>query len=201
MAIEAVIGLGNPGDQYARTRHNAGFEVVDRVWSRLRGGSWKRENRSLVSRSRRGRPVVLAKPQTFMNRSGVAVASLTVGEGLAPDQVLVVVDDVDLPLGAVRLRKSGGPGTHNGLRDIVAAVGTGFPRLRVGVRGESVGTDLADYVLAPFDKEEEEAVEAMFDIAAEAVVTAVLKGVDAAMNRFNSVPSRGGDVTETDGGG
>lgn len=201
MAIEAVIGLGNAAEAYEGTRHNAGFEVVDRVWRSLRGGEWRREYRSLVSRTRRGRPVILAKPQTYMNRSGSAVAALAAGEGLAPAQILVVVDDVDLPLGAIRMRKAGGPGTHNGLRDIVAAVGTGFPRLRLGVRGDGPTGDLADYVLAPFGEDERETAQEMFDVAAEAVVTAVLQGVDAAMNRYNTVPSRGGDTKETTGGG
>ena len=201
MAIEAVIGLGNPGERYAGTRHNAGFEVVDRVWRSLRGSPWQRAYRSLVSRTRRGRPVLLAKPQTYMNLSGSAVASLAGGEGLDPAQILVVVDDVDLPLGAIRMRKAGGPGTHNGLRDIVARLGSGFPRLRLGVRGDEPAGDLAEYVLAPFPESERELAEAMFDVAAEAVVTAVVRGVDAAMNRFNTTPSRGGDTEETTGGG
>jgi len=203
MAIEAIVGLGNPGEEYALTRHNAGYEVVDRVHRKLRGGEWRRAYRSVVTRTRRGRPVLLAKPQTYMNRSGEAVEALLSGEGLRPSQVLVVVDDVDLPLGAVRLRPSGGPGTHNGLRDIVDAVGTGFPRLRLGVGGAAPGTDLAEYVLSPFAGGERERAETMFDTAAEAVVTAVFEGVTAAMNRFNRVPeeNRGGDPEETRGGG
>ena len=201
MAIEAVIGLGNPGREYVLTRHNAGFEVVDRVHGRLRGSDWHRAYRSLVSRTRRGRAVLLAKPQTYMNRSGDAVAALLSGEGLQPSQVLVVVDDVDLPLGTIRLRPSGGPGTHNGLRDIVAAVGTGFPRLRLGVAGDGARGDLAEYVLSRFREEEHETAGAMFETAAEAVVAAVLEGVSRAMNRFNRSQAREGDTQETTGGG
>ncbi len=201
MAIEAIVGLGNPGEEYALTRHNAGFEVVDRVHRKLRGGEWLRAYRSLVARTRRGRQVVLAKPLTYMNRSGEAVGALITGEGLQPSQVLVVVDDVDLPLGSIRIRPSGGPGTHNGLRDVVARIGTGFPRLRVGVGGEHAAGDLADYVLSRFEEDEREAAEAMFERAADAAVMAVLEGVPAAMNRFNRVPAREGDATETTGGG
>ncbi len=196
MGIEAVVGLGNPGDEYEGTRHNVGFRVVDTLHRRLRGGTWERRALSLVSRARRGPAVVLAKPQTYMNRSGAAIRALCAELGIAPGSVLVVVDDVDLPLGRLRLRRRGGPGTHNGLRDVVAAVGEGFPRLRLGVRGERPTGDLAEYVLSPFSEEERETVERMVERAVEAVLAAIYEGLDAAMSRFNMAPERGGEASE-----
>ncbi len=186
MAVDLVVGLGNPGEQYRATRHNVGFRVVDEVARRLRAGRWERRYLSDLSRTGRGRPVWLAKPRTFMNRSGSAVAELLSGLRVPPAAMLVVVDDVDLPLGRIRLRPSGGPGTHNGLRDIVAAVGPGFPRLRLGVGGDAPpGRDLADYVLSPFDADEAAAAEGMIGLAAEAVVVGVFEGLERAMSRFN----------------
>lgn len=188
MGIELVVGLGNPGEEYAGTRHNVGFEVVDEVARRLRAGSWERRHSSDVAASTRGPRVWLAKPRTFMNRSGKAVASLLEGLGIPPSSMLVIVDDVDLPVGRLRLRPSGGPGTHNGLRDIVDAVGPGFARLRLGVRGETPWHDLAEYVLSPFEEEERPAVEEMIKLAADAVTVSVFEGLGRAMNRFNQPP-------------
>jgi peptidyl-tRNA hydrolase, PTH1 family len=191
MAIELVAGLGNPGGEYERTRHNAGFAVVQELADRLRAARWARRCSSRVALAGRGRSVLLAQPQTFMNRSGAAVSCLAAELGLRPEQILVVVDDVDLPLGRLRLRRSGGPGTRNGLRDVVGAIGTGFPRLRLGVRGRVVAGDLADYVLSPFAPDEETAAGAMLSRAADAVQAALYVGVDRAMVRFNALVSPG----------
>jgi peptidyl-tRNA hydrolase, PTH1 family len=191
MAIELVVGLGNPGDAYAATRHNVGFRVVDAVAQLLRAGEWRRELKSELSATGRGRRVWLAKPRTYMNCSGEAVAELLSGLEVSPAQCLVVVDDVDLPLGRLRLRRSGGPGTHNGLRDIVDQVGTGFPRLRLGVRGSAPWADLAEYVLAPFESGELEVAEGMIKLAGDAVSYSVFEGLQRAMNRFNQAPNSG----------
>lgn len=185
MAIELVVGLGNPGEEYRTTRHNVGFRVIDEVARRLRAGDWERRFHSEVAATNRGRRVWLAKPRTFMNLSGVAVASLLEGLGLGARDALVVVDDVDLPLGRLRLRPSGGAGTHNGLRSIVEHVGTGFPRLRLGVRGPSPWEDLAQYVLSPFDEDEQPVADEMIKQAADAVAVSVFEGLGRAMNRFN----------------
>jgi len=188
MGIELVVGLGNPGEEYAGTRHNVGFRVVDEVARRLRAGSWERAHSSEVATTTRGPRLWLARPRTYMNRSGMAVASLLEGLGVSPSRMLVIVDDVDLPVGRIRLRPSGGAGTHNGLRDIVDRVGPGFARLRLGVRGETPWNDLAEYVLAPFDEEEQPAVEEMIKLAADAVTVSVFEGLARAMNRFNQSP-------------
>jgi len=137
-------------------------------------------------------PVTLtfAKPLTFMNRSGLAVGALLDQLELNPDAIVVVVDDIDLPLGRLRLRSAGGPGTHNGLRDVVSAVGPDFARLRVGVFGGEVAGDLAEYVLSDFSAEEQDAVSATIARAADAVEAVLAEGFAPAMNRFNRpVPS------------
>ncbi len=175
--------------EYEATRHNIGFQIVDVVAKRLRAGRWERRFLSDVAAAGRGRRVWLAKPRTYMNRSGSAVAELTAGLGVPPSAALIVVDDVDLPLGRIRIRPSGGPGTHNGLRDIVAAVGTGFPRLRAGVGREGAPSgDLADFVLAPFEDDEAQRAERLIERAADAVTISVFDGLERAMNRFNRTP-------------
>lgn len=206
MPIQLVVGLGNPGDQYAETRHNAGFQVVDALAREHSSGAWQAGLQSLICtldriepRSQpellRGGenastsiclpPLRLAKPQTYMNRSASAVVAVTEAFAIAPEEMLVVVDDIDLPLGRLRLRPSGGAGSHNGLRDIVEAVGTSFPRLRIGVRGEAPWDDLADYVLSPFTSDEQEQLNAVIERATEAVLATVRQGLAPAMNQFN----------------
>ncbi len=186
MDLGAIVGLGNPGSEYAETRHNVGYKVVDALASRWRLADWRRRFSSLAARRGGARPLWLVKPQTFMNLSGDAVASLCRVASLEPGQVLVVVDDVDLPLGALRLRARGGPGTHNGLRSVVDSVGEGFPRLRLGVRGQSPWGDLADYVLSPFEAEETGAAEAMVERACGCLEAVLHEGLPRAASRFNA---------------
>ncbi len=185
MSIDLVLGLGNPGDHYASTRHNVGFAVAAEVLRRRGRGGWTRRPSYELAVITPGRMVVLARPLSFMNRSGGVAAELLCDLCLEPETMLVIVDDVDLPLGQLRLRLGGGPGTHNGMRDMCRAVGTGFPRLRVGVRGAGIGGDLADYVLEPFDPDETEAAEVMIARAADAVEMALCDGFERAMNTYN----------------
>lgn len=184
-----VIGLGNPGERYAATRHNIGFQVAARL---ARRGRLEFDIKSAESRIAEGtlggRRVAIARPQTFMNESGRAIRKLLDRYRLEPAELLVIYDDVDLPLGRIRLRPSGGPGTHNGMRSIVSVVGEGFPRLRCGVAPKDLGAemgDLAEHVLEPFAAEERPAAEAMAVRAAEAAEVAIRDGIDAAMERFN----------------
>ena len=186
MELAAVVGLGNPGERYASTRHNVGFMVVDELAARFRITRFEPRFFSLAAYRPGSRPLWLVKPQTFMNLSGKAVAALSRQENLAPSQVLVVVDDVDLPLGQLRLRPRGGPGTHNGLRSVVEALGEGFPRLRLGVRGARAWQDLAAYVLEPFDPEEQQLAAAMVRRAADCVEAALYEGIARAASRFNA---------------
>lgn len=189
-ADRLVIGLGNPGDGYAATRHNVGFQVANRLAKRAR---LEFDTKAVESRIAEGMlgdvRLAIARPQTYVNESGRAVGKLLDRYGLTPADILVVYDDVDLPLGRIRVRASGGPGTHNGMRSVVGEIGEQFPRIRLGVApadpDAEIRTDLADYVLSPFEADEREAAEAMIVRASEAAEVAVRDGVRAAMDRFN----------------
>jgi PTH1 family peptidyl-tRNA hydrolase len=183
-----VVGLGNPGSDYKRSRHNIGFEVLDELASR-RGVRFRRKWRSqaLVGRTRLGgEDLLLVKPQTYMNRSGRAVRLLLGKHGLGLERLMVVVDDADLEPGRLRIRKKGGAGHHNGLKSLLAELGASeFVRLRVGVGGKPDGGDMVEHVLAPVTSEERPVFEKAVDTAATAVEAILMDGVDQAMNRFN----------------
>jgi len=188
MAIDLVLGLGNPGPQYARTRHNVGFEVAAEVSRRRGREEWMQRFSCELAVIAPGRMVVIARPLVYMNRSGAAALRLLEELETQAENMLVVVDDVDLPLGTLRIRVSGGPGTHNGLRDLCDALGTGFPRLRVGVGGAEQGADLAEYVLSPFSPDEKNRADAAVQRAADAVEVAIRDGLERAMNTYNRPP-------------
>lgn len=191
-----VVGLGNPGSEYESTRHNAGFWAVDALASKLhRFTGWKRDKGMLRGEGRAaGRPVTLVKPQEYMNRSGGSVRHL-IAEGWIASEILVIADDVYLPLGTIRLRPSGGAGGHNGLESIIAAVGSGdFPRLRIGVGPAPASADLPQYVLAPFREEERALVPPVVEAARDCAFDAAAAGVTQAMNRWNRF---GRDATDT----
>lgn len=183
--IELVVGLGNPGERYAATRHNVGYRVVDELARRHSDALWVHRRLCDLSSIGLGARLLLAKPLTFMNRSGEAVVWLLDHLELEPDQMLVAVDDVALPLGTLRLRRWGGPGTHNGLRDICDRVGRNFPRIRLGVGPEAAPHDLAEYVTTPFARAERPIVERMEARAADAIEASVLEGIPLAMSRYN----------------
>ncbi|HUG56146.1 MAG TPA: aminoacyl-tRNA hydrolase [Candidatus Limnocylindrales bacterium] len=185
-----VVGLGNPGDGYAATRHNVGFQVASRLAKRARLEFGVKAAESRIAEGSLGTVrVAIARPQTFMNESGRAVRKLLDRYRIEPADMLVVYDDVDLPLGTVRIREKGGPGTHNGMRSITAAVGESFPRLRVGVApadpAKEIAMSLADYVLTPFDADERADAEQSVQRAAEAAEVALRDGIRRAMGRFN----------------
>ena len=188
MTVGLVLGLGNPGNQYAHTRHNVGFDVAAEVLRRRGRYGWLTRKECEIAVITPGRFVAIARPLSFMNRSGRVAGALLMEMALEPANMLVVVDDIDLPLGNLRLRMRGGPGTHNGLRDISAAVGTDYPRLRVGVRGPGIGGDLAEYVLGRFEGEENAAAEAVIQRAADAVESVLRVGVERSMNTVNRSP-------------
>jgi peptidyl-tRNA hydrolase, PTH1 family len=188
--MKAIVGLGNPGAEYEGTRHNVGFDVVDllaRRWT-VRLKSWKSVADLAVVPEH---DALLAAPKTFMNLSGDAVHRMAAFYHLEPSDVLVVVDDVNLPLGRLRLRPSGSAGGHNGLKSVIAHLGIGFPRLRVGVERGDPARDLSDRVLSRFPSSERKIVDQAIERAADAVDAFVEVGFDAAMNRFNA-PSDGG---------
>lgn len=190
--MKLIVGLGNPGFKYAATRHNIGFEVVDRFASRFRLELDTHEKEASTGRGRvAGNAVMLAKPLTYMNLSGVAVAKLVRAYLDSPAEMLVVYDDVDLPVGKLRLRERGSAGTHNGMKSIVQELGTDqFPRLRFGIRGESLTprTDLADYVLRDFEPVEKGVVEEGCTRALDALLMFVRGDLRRAMTQFNREP-------------
>ena len=182
------MGLGNPGVAYERTRHNVGFQALDRLAGRC-GGKWKRSWRFPVwlgTMAGFDRECALVKPRTFMNRSGQAAGVLARSRGWSPEDLVVAYDDVDLPCGTIRLRRKGSAGGHNGVASIIEALGTEtFPRLRIGVGPRPSGSDLVDFVLSPFREEERLLMEPALDRVADALEMIVRDGMDAAMNRFN----------------
>lgn len=183
-----IIGLGNPGEKYAHTRHNAGFEVLDRLAVQL-GVTLRKKLllRGAVAEVADGeRKLVLCEPQTFMNDSGDCVRRVTSRYGVPRERTLVVYDDIDLPPGKIRIRKAGGPGTHNGMRSIAQHLGdTDFPRLRVGTGDRPAGEDLAAWVLGRPAGEDREKMEAAFGRAAEAALAFAREGIDKAMQKGN----------------
>ena len=188
-----IVGLGNPGREYSASRHNVGFRVVEAL-ARAHGLAFSRRQgtRSFVAQGMAaGSPLVLAKPQTFMNLSGKAVGSLVRLLGVLPERLLVIYDDLDLPLGRVRLRPDGSSGGHKGMRSIIEALGTqAFPRLRVGIDRPPGSMDPAEYVLLPFAPQELSLVAEAIQTAADAVECWLSAGIVDAMGRYNQ-PARG----------
>lgn len=181
-----VVGLGNPGPKYEDTRHNVGFRVVDALADRLRV-SFDHKHDALVGWTQhKNRRIGLAKPLTFMNRSGQSVAPLCEYNNLTPADLIVVVDDLDLPVGTIRLRPSGSSGGHNGLENVAQHLGsTEFPRLRIGIGDDFARGEQVDYVLSSFTPEEQPKIQSAIEDAGEAVLTTVREDLETAMNRFN----------------
>lgn len=182
-----IVGLGNPGYEYAWTPHNLGFLVLDLVAERFGIRVERPEAKSYIGLGRiGGHEVVLAKPQTFMNLSGLAVRDLVTRYEVSAQHVLVVVDEVALPWGSLRIRERGSAGGHNGLKSVIGALGTDeFVRLRLGIQPDHPVGDLAAYVLHPMRKAEREAAAELVEKAADAVECVVQDGVRRAMNQFN----------------
>ena len=185
---KAIVGLGNPGSEYERTRHNAGWLLLDHCVARWGFAPYRRAEQAVATTGTLlGVPVRLVKPTTFMNRSGDALRSLRSPNWDPAEDLLVLVDDVSLPPGRFRLRGAGSPGGHNGLRSIEAALHRqDYPRLRIGVGAKPPEYgDLADWVLGRFTPDERTALEQILDPMAEAVECWVAEGIEAAMTRFN----------------
>ncbi len=186
-AIRIVVGLGNPGPQYRHTRHNIGFRALDRV-AEILGAKLDREKyNGIVSETvAAGRRVLLLKPMVYMNRSGESVA-LAARNGVDDaSEVLVLYDEIDLPLGRLRIRKQGSAGTHNGMKSVLERLGSrDVPRIRMGVGDDRRGQDLADHVLSTFRPDEREMADDLVERAARAAIWCVEKGVDSAMNEYN----------------
>jgi PTH1 family peptidyl-tRNA hydrolase len=188
--MHLVVGLGNPGARYARTRHNVGFLAVERIAARAGASVEKKLYGALVGDGAlSGSKVMFAMPQQFMNLSGQPVASILGFYKIPMPELIVVHDDMDIPFGRLRVRVGGGHGGHNGIRDIHRLVGTDFVRVRVGVGRPPEQMDPADWVLAPWSSAEAAALDPLLDAAADAVESVVRVGVTKTMNTFNAAPS------------
>jgi peptidyl-tRNA hydrolase, PTH1 family len=185
-----IVGLGNPGAEYANTRHNAGFALVEKLAARWRA-EWTNERKfqARVARAERnGRRVLLCQPRTFMNLSGEAVGALKNFYQLPLENLLIAVDDADLPMGEIRLRAEGGSGGHHGLESIAQHLGANaFARLRLGIGRKDGAREIADYVLARFDVAERELMEKVLDRAAGQAECWLADGIEKAMNQFNGM--------------
>lgn len=182
--MRLIVGLGNPGRTYAHTRHNVGFDVLDLLAKRHKARILGRQGRALVGKfDSHGDEIVLVKPQTFMNESGQAVGHMVRKYKLDPDAILVVYDDMDLPLGRIRIKPRGSSGGHKGMNSIIHHIGTNdFPRLRIGIGHEG---EAINHVLSRFNRKDREIMDAALQSAAEAIDMILDEGIEAAMNEYN----------------
>lgn len=185
--MKLIVGLGNPGKNYVGTKHNVGFEVIDLVAKGIGTNVNKTKHRAMVGDGFIGsEKVVLLKPQTFMNLSGESVKEAAVFYKIPIEDIVIIYDDTSLPVGATRIREKGSAGGHNGMKNIIAHLGTdNFTRIRVGIGAKPNGWDLADYVLSRFNKDDEPVILAGYERAAKAVEILVKEGTQAAMNKTN----------------
>ncbi len=182
-----IIGLGNPGREYKDTRHNIGFMLIDRLAVRLDARGMKLQSKAIVmSALHQERKLLLAKPQTYMNLSGQSVQGLLHFYKIPTENLIVAHDDLDLPLGTIRIRASGGPGGQRGMASTIEQLGTkDFPRLRLGIGRPPGRMDPKDYVLQGFSKDDMQLLPGVLDRATDAIFEFVLRGLNTAMNKFN----------------
>ena len=186
--IYLIVGLGNLGEKYAHTRHNAGFDVMEKLAGKL--GVSLRKRLLLKGMTAKAadadREIIRCEPTTYMNHSGECVKQLLRRYGCPPERLMVIYDDIDLAPGSIRIRKNGGAGTHNGMRSIIGCIGTqDFPRIRIGTGDRPAGADLVEWVLGRCEGEERERMEQAFDHAAESALVWVRSGINTAMNTGN----------------
>lgn len=184
-----IIGLGNPGSEYASTRHNMGYRAIDLLAESVGIEIRKAKFHSIIGQGRiAGSKVVLVKPETYMNKSGIAARESAMYFDVPSENVIVIYDDVDLPTGSIRIRKSGGPGTHNGMKSVVSELGTkDFARIRIGVGAASKDEDLIDRVIGKVPKEEQAALDKAASDAAAAAEDIIRLGIEKAMSLHNHV--------------
>lgn len=190
--MEALAGLGNPGAGYARNRHNVGWMLLDRMREAGRPLERREKENVQLEKLKLGPDAVwLVRPTTYMNSSGLGVAQAARSLQIEPADILVIYDDIDLPLGTIRLRRNGGSGGHNGMKSLIEQLETrNFPRLRLGIEGDTRGPDTARYVLSDFEQDELEAVDDMLERAVGAVRMTLRRGLGTAMNHYNRKPAK-----------
>lgn len=199
--MKLVVGLGNPGIEYQFTPHNLGYLTIDRIAQRCKVDVHSRRCQAVTAKAKlAGHDVLLAKPETYMNLSGLSVRKLVEDLGIDPaNDLIVVYDELDLPMGAIRVRPRGGTAGHNGLESIIGALGTEeFTRVRLGIAPDHAVRDGAKYVLAQFKKSQLEMIDEVLDRAADAVEAILKDGVAAAMNRFNVRPKKADEAQQSD---
>ena len=194
--MKLIAGLGNPGKEYAQSKHNIGFMLLDALAARWQEDAWREKESALALETRfAGEKVLLVKPLTYMNESGRAVGSLLSWYKLSPEDLLVIHDDLDLPMGTVRIRGKGGSGGHNGMKSVIAHVGSeNFPRIRIGIGRPKGERTVVAHVLSGFSQEEQEKIAESVNYLLPAVECILTDSVDNAMNRFN--PRKGKGVKE-----
>lgn len=182
-----IVGLGNPGGKYSLTRHNVGFDVIDLVSKKLDIKVNKVKFKALIGEGTwGGQRIVLVKPSTYMNLSGESIRPLMDFYKLDPRDLMVVLDDIDIEFGTLRIKKKGSAGTHNGLKSIISHIGTDqFPRLKIGIGQKPPSYDLADFVLSKFSKSERIIIDEAIANAADAIDEFIIRGIDSAMNKYN----------------
>lgn len=182
-----VVGLGNPGKDYTNTRHNIGFNTVDLIARRNNINLNKIKFQSIYGEGNiSGEKVLLVKPQTYMNNSGITVRDISKYYKVSIENIIVVVDDIDIDFSSVKIRAKGSAGSHNGLKSIISYMqGEDFPRVKVGIGKKHVNQDLADFVLSRFSRDEQIDIDISFTTAAEAVESIIKDGIDTAMNKYN----------------
>lgn len=192
-----IVGLGNPGRKYENTKHNVGFVTIDRLSEKYDIKVNRIKHKALVGEGFiEGKKVMLVKPQTYMNLSGESLREIVNYYDVEPEQLLVIYDDVDIPMGALRIRKKGSAGTHNGMKSIIYNLQfDNFPRLRIGIGKESKG-DMIHYVISGFVGEDKTRIEAAIDQAVSAIGAWLSKGIDMAMGEYNTKKGSAGDKNE-----
>ena len=183
-----IAGLGNPSKTYEGTRHNVGFSMIDALADSFQIDVTTKKHKAIVGRGViEGMKVILAKPQTYMNLSGESIREIADFYKIDPENMIIIYDDISLDVGRLRIRKKGSAGGHNGIKNIIAHLGTDvFPRIKVGVGEKPQGWDLADYVLSKYSKEEQQALREASDDVIGAVKLMVMDNIDAAMNQYNA---------------
>lgn len=184
-----IIGLGNIGTKYENTRHNVGFQCLDFIYENWKGTKWNEEKKFdafIGQTTTEGEKIILAKPTTFMNLSGKTVKKLSDYFKIKPEEIIIIYDDLDLPFGNIRIRKKGGPGTHNGMKSIIEHLKTeNFPRIRIGIENREKKTEATDYVLGQWSKKEQKELKKIFEEVQKALEAALIEEVQKAIEKYN----------------
>lgn len=199
--MKLIVGLGNPGNEYAKTRHNVGFMLVDALADHLNITLWKDKFNAKIAEGRIGsEKILLVKPQTYMNNSGEAVGPLMRWYKLEPEDVIVAHDDMDIPAGTIRIRKKGSSGGHNGIKSLIAHLGSeNFARVRLGIGRPLPGWNVVNHVLAPFPAEDKQAVDEAVKYLIPAVECIITDGLDVAMNKYNPKKQKKQKIKQEEG--